>query len=368
MATGWIASREWEIEQPQTLLQETPAALRFRAGPATGTPKIAVVIVNYCQWKNTARLTELLLESELVRQGSAEIVIVDNDSPDDRAARPLRRLSHVSIEQSARNIGFAKAVNHGAMIHKSDWVLLLNPDVSVPKGFLDSVLEAGDALTALDPRTGVIGLQLRNPDGSKQASTGPFPTLFRTVMGLFSPRSRRKCQHQNLQSRQRVPWVTGGCLLVRRDCFEQLNGLDESFFLYYEDVDFCQRATQHGWSIWYAPELCAVHHFPLHTRQVPAPLRLITRHALLTYAQKHWGKWQQRFLCGLISLEAIVRQTAARCRNESVPAACYEQLRLLVNDMRHDRDVAARLRFAAEFLHESAASNDGKTEPQEQMK
>ncbi len=368
MATGWIASREWETEQPQTMLQETPAALRYRAGPTTGTPKIAVVIVNYCQWKNTARLTELLHESEVVRQGSAEIVIVDNDSPDDRAARSLCRFSHVSIEHSARNIGFAKAVNHGAMIHKSDWLLLLNPDVTVPKGFLDSVLEAGDALAALDSKTGVIGLQLRNPDGTKQASSGPFPTLFRTLFGLLSPRSRRKCQHQDLQTRQRVPWVTGGCLLVRRECFEQLNGLDESFFLYYEDVDFCQRATHHGWSIWYEPELRAVHHFPLHTRHVPAPLRLITRHALLTYAQKHWGKSQQWLLRKVIALEAIARRTAARCRNESVPAGCYENLQLLVDDIRHNRDVSARLRYAAAFLHETASSNDGKTEPQELMK
>ena len=58
-------------------------------------------------------------------------------------------------------------------------------------------------------------------------------------------------------------------MLVRRDCFEQLGGLDETFFLYYEDVDFCRRAREAGWSVWYDPALRVTHHFPLHTRAVP---------------------------------------------------------------------------------------------------
>src|SRR5207244_6123700 len=140
------------------------------------------------------------------------------------------------------------------------------------------------------------GFRLRNRDGSGQASSGPFPTLLNTVAGLLLPRSRRKCRHRSDPGRQTVSWVTGGCLMVRRACFEQLGGLDESFFLYYEDVDFCRRAAAAGWGVWFDPALEVTHHWPLHARRVPAPLRLITRHALLTYARRYWPAWQARLL------------------------------------------------------------------------
>jgi len=228
---------------------------------AIETPQLSVVIVNYCQWQNTARLTLQLRKCEAVRRGAAEIVIVDNHSPKCSVFKRLRKLSGVSVVRFDRNYGFARAVNRGSNISRGEWVLLLNPDVTVHDGFLDEVLESAQRFPAIDPSAGVIGFQLRNRDGTRQASAGVLPTLFSTVAGLLVPRARRKCQHQTLDFRQPVPWVTGGCLLVRRDCFEQLRGMDESFFLYYEDVDFCQRARAIGWSVWYEPELRVTHHF-----------------------------------------------------------------------------------------------------------
>ena len=163
--------------------------------------------------------------------------------------------------------------------------------------------------------------------------------------------------------RQPVPWVTGGCLLVRRDCFEQVRGLDETFFLYYEDVDLCRRARSAGWSVWYEPDLRVTHHFPLHSRRVPAPLRLVTRHALLTYARKHWAGWQAKLLCGIVWTEALARETLARRRKNPAAADCFQQLRGLVADVYHgrEREAQARIRYAAKFLDAMAGENDGKT-------
>ncbi len=275
---------------------------------AAGTPQISVVIVNFCQWRNTARLVHQLQRAEAMRRGAAEITIVDNHSPRSGVARRLARLPGVTVVLSRRNEGFATAVNHGAMQSRGEWVLLLNPDVTVADGFLDAVLESAQRWPARDPLAGVIGFQLRHQDGTRQASAGPFPTLLTTLGGLLLPRSRRRCRHQSPDNSTNVPWVTGGCLLARRDCFEQLGGMDPSFFLYYEDVDFCRRARLAGWSVWYDPALEVTHHFPLHSRKVPAPLRMITRHALITYAQKHWACWQSRLLAGIVWLESAVRQ------------------------------------------------------------
>ncbi len=344
-------------------IAEGPRVRPVRPRVAIETPQLSVVIVNFCQWKNTARLTRQLRNCEAVRRGAAEVVIVDNHSPKSDIPRKLRKLSGVSVVQFGRNCGFARAVNRGSNRSRGEWVLLLNPDVTVHPGFLDEVLEKAQRFPAIDPNAGVIGFQLRNRDGSRQASAGVFPNLFRTVAGLLVPRSRRKCQHRPLSGRQQVPWVTGGCLLVRRDCFEQLRGMDETFFLYYEDVDFCRRAQEGGWSVWYEPALRVTHHFPLHTRKVPPPLRLVTRHALLAYARKHWSGWQSRLLGGLVWTEATVRRALAKRRNDAPAAECFGLMRELVGDVLHGREdaTAAKIRYAAAFLSEVAAANDGKT-------
>jgi GT2 family glycosyltransferase len=324
------------------------------------TPHLSVVIVNYCQWRNTARLVRQLRRSEAIRGGAAEVVVVDNRSPRHPASRYLRKLRGVSLYRSSRNRGFAAAVNHGATIGRGDWVLLLNPDVTVADGFLDDVIDAARRLTGADARAGVVGFRLRNRDGTRQASSGPFPTLLNTLGGLLRPRARRKCRHRPPDARAEVPWVTGGCLLVRRECLRQLVGLDEGFFLYYEDVDFCRRARAGGWSVWYEPEVAVTHHWPLHTRAVPAPLRLITRHALLTYARKHWPRWQAVALAGVVWVEACFRGAAAARAGQDVAAACYRDLRGLVGDVLRGRDAEARrrVRAAAAFLAPVAAAQD----------
>ena len=272
-------------------------------------------------------------------------------------------MSGVSLVRNGRNNGFAKAANRGGRLSRGEWVLLLNPDVTVPEGFLDRVLDAAQRWPAVDPRAGVIGFQLRHRDGSRQASAGPFPTLARTVAGLLVPRSRRRCQHRSLTGRQSVAWVTGGCLLVRRDCYEQLGGMDEKFFLYYEDVDLCRRARDAGWSVWYDPALRVTHHFPLHSRAVPPPLRLVTRHALLTYSFKHWPRWQARALSGLVWAEAVVRSAAARWRGQADVSDCYRELRALVGDVVCGRRArsARRIREAAATFAPMAAAQDGRT-------
>ncbi len=345
-----------------------PLALRLRAvgqraSSALDTPQLSVVIVNFCQWKNTARLTQQLRQSEAVRRGAAEIIIVDNHSPKSRIRRKLAALSGVTVVRHRTNAGFAKAVNRGSGRCHGEWVLLLNPDVTVEPGFLDQVLESAQRFPAIDPKAGVIGFQLRNQDGSRQASAGTYPTLLRTLSGVFVPRSRRKCQHQSLTSRQAVPWVTGGCFLVRRDCYEDVGGMDEAFFLYYEDVDFCQRAKAMGWSVWYEPAVQVVHHFPLHTRKVPPSLRLITRHALLTYAKKHWATWQTNLLAATIWLEATAKAMLAKRRHDAESLEAFNQLRELVVDLLHRREgeAATTVHRIAQSLEKIASANDGKT-------
>ncbi len=349
---------------------ERPAVVRGQRRPVgrpakrVAAPHVSVVIVNFCQWRNTARLVRQLGRSDAARSGSAEVVVADNHSPSHPVVRKLRRTTGVKVRPLSRNHGFARAVNRGCREARGEWVLLLNPDVTVPDGFLDEVLGVADAVAAGEPTAGVVGFQLRNRDGTRQASSGPFPTFWGTLGGLLRPRSRRKCEHLAGGGRREVAWATGGCLLVRRACFDQLGGLDERFFLYYEDVDFCRRAALKGWSVWYDPSVRVTHHWPLHARRVPAPLRLMTRHALLTYSRSHWPRWQARAMAGVVRLEAALRQSWAAVRGDATSASLYGHLRALVDDVgagRYD-DARRRVRFAAAFLDPIAAEQDGRTE------
>ena len=208
-------------------------------------------------------------------------MLIDND----REAQPLRRCVRywpgVTLRCFGRNRGFARAVNEGCRRARGEWLLLLNPDVRVPEEFLDAVLAAAEQIVAGDPKAGIIGFQLRHDDETRQGSTGPEPSLGNVLAGLLRPRSRRRCQPISGMQRRAVEWVTGCCLLVRRECWERLGGFDEDYFLYYEDVDLCRRARSAGWSVWYDPTVRVTHFRPLHTRPVSAALRLMTRHALL---------------------------------------------------------------------------------------
>ena len=134
-----------------------------------------------------------------------------------------------------------------------------------------------------------------------------------------------------------MEWLSGCGLLVHRACLNQLAGFDPTFFLYYEDVDFCRRARAAGCSIWFEPKLRLTHCRPLHTREVRAKLRLLTRHALLTYAAKHWPAWQFRVVTALIWLESIWRERRTRRRPNPQSARLFRCLRRVAGDFWHGR-------------------------------
>lgn len=308
------------------------------------TPRLSVVIVNYHQSRYTAELIEQIRASRGFHTGSVEVVVIDNHSPPCARLEKLARAEGVSLERWQRNRGFARAANEGCRLSQGDWLLLLNPDMTLERGFLDQVLDLSERCEE-ESNLGIVGLGLRNPGGTPQGSTGPFPTFLGTLLRLFLPRCRRKYTLQQPQQRQPVDWVCGCCLLVRRSCWEQLGGFDPSFFLYYEDIDLCQRARQGGWTVWYEPTLTATHHHPLHARPISPVMRLITRHAFLTYARKHWSGWQFRLLARIVRTEAWLRQLWERLLGDSDKANVFAQVGAVARDLVEHEDKRAAFRL-----------------------
>lgn len=315
------------------------------APPALRTPLISVVIVNYRRWDETTALVDQLLQPRHIHRFDIEVIVVDNDSQPDPLESELQARKEVKVIRLPRNVGFSAGVNAGFASSRGDWILVLNPDVVVCPGFVDLMCGAARDLredASLGAPVGVVGFHLQNRDGSWQLSTGRFPSLPGLLLGLLRPRKTRKYFVPVPGLRQRVPWVTGSCLLIRRQCLRDLGGFDENFFLYYEDVDLCRRAINQGWAVCYEPHVAARHMEPLQNRTLTEPLRVITRHAALTYFQKHLNRWHFRGLAQIVKWEGKLRRWWHTRKKQPLQAEMMNCLIEMVQFMQRNEEAFAR--------------------------
>jgi len=175
---------------------------------------------------------------------------------------------------------------------------------------------------------------------------GAFPSLARTVWEQLIPRSRRKYQAGWRIRLGPVAWVTGACMLVSARLLDALGGMDEEFFLYYEEVALCRSARGHGWRVEYDAGVDVVHRLPLQNRAVSPKMRVITRHSKLLYFRKHLPRWQFVGLSWIIASEARVRRLGAMVRGRTEAAGAWRAIGGLVRAFRagtepRGRDVLA---------------------------
>jgi GT2 family glycosyltransferase len=227
-----------------------------------GAGKLGVVIVHYNSSADLDRCLDSL--SKYPASCPHQVVIVDNASSDDGLEDVQRRYPDFLWVMNPENTGYARGCNQGMALLETEYFLILNPDIVINPGALDRLLEFADD----QPRAGLIGPQLLNEDGSVQDSCRRFYTfgtllLRRTFLGKLFPDSQIVSRHLMLdfdhQSSRPVDWVLGGCLLVRRSALERTGPMDERFFLYFEDVDWCYRMWQAGFEVVYTPEARFVH-------------------------------------------------------------------------------------------------------------
>ncbi len=257
-------------------------------------PRLAVVIVSY----NTRKMIRRCLQAlqAFAPQVAHEICVVDNASRDGSVAMLQQEFPAVRVVANRRNLGYAVAVNQGLEATGFEYSLVLNPDIVVQEGAVDRLVAFMDA----HPDAGVAGAKLLNTDGSLQYSCRSFYTprtlLYRrTILGKLFPRSRVIRRHLMLDydhlQPQAVDWVIGACMLVRRAAVDAVGGMDERFFLYFEDVDWCFRMGRQGWKVYYVPQAQMVHE---HRRESAKPKlsRSFWAHggSLLRYYEK-WNRY-----------------------------------------------------------------------------
>lgn len=240
------------------------------APAAVGCP-VLIVVVNY---KSAGLTVECLasLEGELARIPGGRVSLVENASGeggtlaralDDRGWR-----GWVDLIEAEVNGGFAAGNNRAivpAMAAEDPprYVLLLNPDTYIRPGAVAELLAFMDA----NPKAGIAGSRLEDPDGSAQRSSFRFPSILGELegglrLGLASRLLSRWIVAPPVPGGiDPVPtdWVAGASMIIRREIFEAIGPMDESFFMYYEEVDFCRRAAAAGWPCWYVPRSRVVH-------------------------------------------------------------------------------------------------------------
>jgi N-acetylglucosaminyl-diphospho-decaprenol L-rhamnosyltransferase len=220
-------------------------------------PLVDVVIVAYNSAPELPGCVSALTPHERVN-----VIVVDNASPDDTEAA-LEGLD-ATLVRAGRNGGFAAGTNLGARTGSAPYVLLLNPDARLAPADLDALIAVLDA----EPGTAIAAPRILEEDGSLAFSQRRFPRRRSTfAQALFLHRlwpnadwADELVRDPDAYTRAGAPdWVSGACLLIRRSVLEQLGGLDESFFLYCEDIDLCARTREAGWDIRFAPAATAHH-------------------------------------------------------------------------------------------------------------
>ena len=218
---------------------------------------------------------------------------MDNASSDGSVEVVREEFPWVKVVENRANLGFAKANNIGLRLSRGRYVMLLNPDTIVKPGALQKLVKYMDA----HPTVGAIAPKLLNPDGTLQLSCRSYPGIgagfFRnTPLGRLFPRNRwtrhyLMADHDHNETLC-VDWLSGACLMVRRETIEEVGLLDEGFFMYCEDVDWCYRMERHGWQKVYFPQAEVVHVVGASSDQ-RIPSMLITHHlSMCRFYFKHY--------------------------------------------------------------------------------
>jgi len=277
--------------------------------------KLSVVIVT---WNSAADIAACI---ESINFGpQLDIIVVDNGSSD-ATREKLSQYPHLKVITNRTNLGYARANNQGFRLAAGEYILLLNPDTRLEPGCLDVLSGYLDS----HPDVGAVAPRLLNPDGSTQLSIRSFPgvgSVLSELSGLsrLFPGSslfdRWRLRRFDYDQESVVEQPMASCLLVRRQVLDQLGGFDESFPMFYNDVDLSYRMKQAGWKTVYLPTARVYHRLGASTSQVKTKMVWESHRALFRYLLKHdpsplfWLK--AVILLPLLELAGLVRVLAYR--------------------------------------------------------
>jgi GT2 family glycosyltransferase len=267
---------------------------------------LSIVIVNW----NTSELLIQCLDSiyQAAPRLTFEIIVVDNGSTDESVNAICNQFPDVRIISNDLNLGFAKANNQGLAAGRGRYFLLLNSDTIVLPNALNRLVDVAD----INPGVGIIGPKLLNMDGTLQKSWASFPTFWSELIGK---NFRRRRSVANSQFAYEVDWIMGACMLVRSEIITDVGMLDEDYFMYSEETDWCYRIKRKGWKVWYLSN-AEIYHLGggSANRSNLTQLVLLYRSKILFF-RKHYGNYQAtllRYGLALANFLGLIRRAIFR--------------------------------------------------------
>jgi N-acetylglucosaminyl-diphospho-decaprenol L-rhamnosyltransferase len=219
-----------------------------------------------------------------------DVLVIDNASVDASHTAAIANHPWARLIENRDNYGLSKAWNQGIRETQAPFILLLNPDAEIWLGTLAGYVEVAHRA----PRAGIVGPLIRNGDGSVYPSGRPFPSIIDALghgfLGGLAPRNpftrRYHMQGWDRATERVVDWVSGACMLVRREALEQTGGFDEGFFLYGEELDIATRLAADGWQVVFTPAIEVLHQIGVSTGR---SRRMIVMHSasIYRYYSKH---------------------------------------------------------------------------------
>ncbi|MBN2247117.1 MAG: dTDP-4-dehydrorhamnose reductase [Coriobacteriia bacterium] len=279
-------------------IAEAVAQERLGGGAPTVRDTRVIIVAH-----DAGELLDAAVASAVEQTGAAQVTIVDSGSHDGAPERVAERHPGITLRR-VQNNGFAAANNIVLAETSERFALLLNPDAELRPSALERLRACADD----HPQAGIVGPHVENPDGTLQANSfGAFPTLA-SMIGIRiwrmwqRLRGNRALSPTGFDACTSVDWVTGACMLVRSQAITKVGLLDDGFFLYYEDVDWCHRMHDEGWDVLVEPVARVTHH--LGRSDAPSPVVAASyRESLERYCDRY-GLWGLKLVS---RLGAIVR-------------------------------------------------------------
>jgi GT2 family glycosyltransferase/glycosyltransferase involved in cell wall biosynthesis len=288
-------------------------------------PSLDIVVVNWNSGDHLRECIRAIADTDRSGIDVQRVVVVDNDSEDGSDLDLDLDVPGITLElvRNHRNLGFATACNQGAQGGRSDYVLFLNPDVSVASNALKAPIEWMER--AEQSTVGICGIRLLDGEGALQPSCSRFPstmTTLATILGLdrmprrpFRGTLMREWHHDETRV---VDQVMGAYFLARRPVFERLGGFDERYFLYYEEVDFARRALFAGWRSAFYASATATHVGGACSRRVLDRRIFHSQWSRSLYARRHLGRAAAAtVLLASLFVEPLTRSALAARRGSS---------------------------------------------------
>lgn len=253
---------------------------------------LSIIVVN---WNTKELLSKCLkLVYDTVTSLEFELFVVDNASQDGSAVMVKELFPQALLIENGENVGFSRANNQAIKESSGRYILLLNTDTFVTKGTIEQMVAFMDA----HPETGAAGCRLYFPNGQLQLSCSSFPTLFTefclaTSLDKLFPSSpffgRYRMNYWDFNDVREVDVVLGAFMIIRRRVIEQVGLLDETFFMYSEEVDWCYRIKEGGWKIYYVPYAEATHIWGGSVEQIKADMFVEMYRSRIAFFQKYYG-------------------------------------------------------------------------------